>query len=64
MKINDLVLESFTDFQPFNINIETSQGAKTLANMHIRPTPEWELYPQKPSVLFNADGTRRYGENE
>jgi len=62
--INILVLESLgSEFQPFNINVETSKGAEQLATMHIRPTPDWELYPQKPSTLFYADGTRRYCKN-
>ena len=64
MSINNLVLESFNgEFQPFKINTETQNGEKRLANMHIRPTPDWKLYPQKPSTIFNADGVRRYHNN-
>ena len=61
--VNNLVLESIGEFQPFNINTETQEGAKRLSTMHIRPKGEWETHTQKPSNLFDANGDRIYGDN-
>ena len=56
--INNIVLESINDFHPFKINTETPEGVERLANMHIRPKGDWEVYSQKPSNLYDRNGNR------